>query len=478
MSLLIKNATVIDGVAEKPLERRSVHIEGSRINGIWAEEQVRGPLADRTIDADGKFVIAGLMNANVHLVADIRMESLVRHEEQYDKLIVEAAQVALKNGLTTVFDTWGPRRFLIEARDRINAGKDYGSRIYCAGNIVGIDGPFSIDFIAKTPELASADLIRKVESIWVESVGRRLMWLPPERVAAEVGEYIKKGIDFIKYASNDHAPGAFLAFSPRTQAAIVKEAHSAGITAQAHTLSVEGLWTALEADCDLIQHANITGPVQIPESTLELFVERNVAAVIFAYSDNVLDWINKFRTDMERTIWQASDNNIRRLIVSGAKLLFGNDGAVFPPDALTDPSFYGQFWARLAGEEDAGPYSLAKGHFTWLKVMESKGCAPMTLLRAVTRNIAEAYGVESELGIVQEGKLADLLVLDRNPLLSADNYESIHAVIKNGEWIDINALPTRRILTKPPDSPVAEEATYVPFFGTSGFPLCPMCGIR
>src|SRR5258708_33834973 len=83
------------------------------------------------------------------------------------------------------------------------------------------------------------------------------MFLPQDQVAREVGKYIGKGIDFVKYASNEHGiPGAFLAFSPAVQAAIVAEAHSHGITARAHTMTAEGLRIAVEAGSDLIQHAN------------------------------------------------------------------------------------------------------------------------------------------------------------------------------------------------------------------------------
>src|SRR6202035_4635298 len=116
---------------------------------------------------------------------------------------------------------------------------------------------------------------------WVENVGRHLMWLTPEQVGQEVRAYIARGIDFIKYASNDHWPGAFLAFSPRAQAFIVEEAHRVGITAQAHSMSVEGLRVAIEAGCDLITHCNITGPVSIPQATLELFAARRTGAVVF-----------------------------------------------------------------------------------------------------------------------------------------------------------------------------------------------------
>src|SRR4029077_7001397 len=99
----------------------------------------------------------------------------------------------------------------------------------------------------KAPEAASAPFAKRINAIWVENTGRHLMWLTPEQVAQEVRAYIGKGIDFVKYASNDHSPGAFLAFSPQVQAAIVREAQRARLTAQAHTTTVEGLRIAIEA---------------------------------------------------------------------------------------------------------------------------------------------------------------------------------------------------------------------------------------
>ncbi len=252
MQRIISGATVVDAVSGQPIEGRSIWIEGERIRAIAKPDELPAlPTAD-IIDARGKYVIPGLMNANVHLLCDFRLETLVRYLERYDELIAEAAQVALKNGLTTVFDTWGPRRFLMAVRDRIN------------------------------------------------------------RAHLEPG------------------------------------------------------------------------------------------------GDNLFD--------------------------------------------------------------------LAGGHFAWLRAMEQKGCPPMEMLRAATRNIAVAYGKGRDLGTIEPGKIADLLILDRNPLHSAENYRSIRAVIKAGVPIDRDSLPTDPILTKPGDPPSEEEASYVSFLTDgSQFPGCPMC---
>jgi imidazolonepropionase-like amidohydrolase len=257
MSLVVSGGTILDGIADRPLEGRSVFVEGGRITAIRPDAEFGVQQSATVIDARGRYVIPGFMNANVHLLGDFRPENLVRHEGRYELLITEAAQVALRNGLTTVFDTWGPRLPLMAVRDRIAAGEVLGSRIFCAGNIVGLEGPFSRDFIARAPGVFSPALTSRLNALWAENVGPDLMWMTPDDAAREVRGYIANGIDFVKFASTQHpiSTGALLALSPKAQCAIVEEAHRAGLTAQAHTHTVEGPRISVEAGCDLIQHA-------------------------------------------------------------------------------------------------------------------------------------------------------------------------------------------------------------------------------
>lgn len=476
VSLVIAGASIIDGVSEEPSEGKAIWLEEGRIKAIARRDDLGTPSGAKIIDARGKYVIPGLMNANVHLMGDVRLENLVRYMGRYDELIIEAAQVALKNGLTTLFDTWGPRRFLMSARDRIRTGQDPGSRLLCAGNIIGMDGPFSPDFdyFVNAKTAASPALVNRIDSIWVENVGRHLMWLPPDQVAKEVRTYIGKGIDFVKYASNEHgaSPGCFLAFSPKVQALIVEEAHRAGLTAQAHTNTVEGLRIAVEAGCNLIQHANVTGPVPIPESTLELMARQKVGAVVFAYTQHALEWREKATASAGgRNLHHASDVNARNLLRSGAPILLATDGAIYAPETL---AMFSKSWSGL--NEDHNSYLLATGHFAWLKAMEEKGMEPMEMLRAATRNIAVAYGVDRDLGTLERGKIADIVVLNKNPLQAAENYRSIDMILKDGAVVDRDALPIRSILTKAMDSPAEEEASYIPCFANGGtLPACPMC---
>lgn len=478
MTLLITGATIIDGVADKPIVGQAILIEGGRIAAIGKAEDLPVPSGATIIDGTGKHVIPGLMNANVHLLTDVRLETLIRYEGRYDLLIEEAAQIALKNGLTTVFDTWGPRRDLITARDRIAEGSAVGSRIYCAGNIIGFDGPFSPDFMPGVGA-GSARFINRVNATWVENSGRHLMWLTPDEVAAEVRDYIDGGIDFVKYASNEHGShsgGAFLAFSERQQRAIVDEAHRTGKTAQSHIQSVEGLCMAVEAGCDLITHCNITGPRAIPAETIDLMLARDTGAVIFPWTEKGMTWLRDHCDDVFWTMTKTANENARNLVKAGAKILLANDGGIFGRDALTDPMF-ATSW--LSAPEDVGLGHLSCGHFFWLEAMEEMGMAAMDMLRAATINIASAYKLDANLGTIETGKIADLVILDADPLESAKNYRAIHAVVKDGKPVNTGLLPLNPMLTAELPDPLPEEARYRHALHTGQrFPMCPCCAIQ
>src|SRR5690349_13911457 len=107
-SLLISGATIIDPGVDRPIEGKSLWVEDGRIKAIANRDEFAGQHFTGMLEASGQFIIPGLMNANVHLLGDVRVENLARHIDRFEDLIAEAAQVALKNGLTTVFDTWGP----------------------------------------------------------------------------------------------------------------------------------------------------------------------------------------------------------------------------------------------------------------------------------------------------------------------------------------------------------------------------------
>jgi cytosine/adenosine deaminase-related metal-dependent hydrolase len=134
--------------------------------GLCERADVRIPAGAKRLDGTGKYVIPGLMDANVHLLLDVSPEYLLEANFRYEPQILEAAQIALKHGVTTVFDTWGPRAALVNVRDRINAGEALGSRILLTGNIIGFGGPVSSDFLGDARKIISAGLADRIDHEW------------------------------------------------------------------------------------------------------------------------------------------------------------------------------------------------------------------------------------------------------------------------------------------------------------------------
>jgi hypothetical protein len=205
---------------------------------------------------------------------------------------------------------------------------------------------------------------------------------------------------------------------------------------------------------------------------LELMSKRKTGAVVFPFTRGRFDWIMA-NSEIDRAYLPTSDVNCRNLLQAGALLLLANDGAIWGPDLAAD-SWLSKSW-MTPGEDDLS--TLDQGHFVWLKAMEEKGMAPMEMLRAATRNIAVAYGKDQDLGTLQPGKIADMIILDEDPLQSWANYRTIHLILKDGIVVDREALPVNPILSKPAEPPSEEQLAYRAHrhIGRSGYPMCPMC---
>jgi imidazolonepropionase-like amidohydrolase len=441
-SLAIVGGTVIDGNGGPPIESAVVLVKGQRIAAIGTDVPV--PAGCKTLDARGQYLIPGLMDANVHLVLDLLPPTLIRYENRYDELALEAAQVSLRSGVTTVFDSWGPRSFLIKARQAINTGRAPGSRIFLAGNIVGLGGPYSEDFFAAARTAVTEGYADELNAHWQENVGPELLWMSPEQVREQLQTYTRSGINFLKYAVTGHSATdmQYIAFSPRVQRVIVEEARRAGLTVQTHTTTIEGVHLAVEAGVDLLQHADITGPRPMPQETVEFLVEKRVNCALLANTDVALSWYRSQEgSNKPLSRYLIADQNARALLSAGAVPLLSTDGGLFSATTARSP-----LWKKHVPPQES-LLRFGEGHFHWLRAVEQKGLKAMDGLLAATRNIARAYGVDRDLGTLEAGKLADLLVLERNPLQAAEHYRSIRWVIKDGAVVDRTSLPQQKLLT-------------------------------
>ena len=441
---VVTGATVIDGTGRAPIPNATIVIVAGRVLSVGPAAGARIPKKARLIPAQGKFVIPGLMDANVHLVYGVSTEYLARYEGRFEDLIAEAAQVALANGLTTVFDSWGPLKPLLTVRDRIAKGEIPGSRLYVAGNIIGLTGPFGRDFNDAERTVSKAFRTR-IDDLWEEGTGPELMWMTPDSMRLAIRKYAARGMDFLKYAVSGHTQMEMLMFSPDQQRVIVEEGHRAGIVVQTHTTSVESVRQAVEAGVDLMQHCSITGRVPMPDATMELIRSRKVFCAVQPLTEIRLAATVAAAGQFPRRVFydelaKVEAANERRMVAARLPMLLATDAGIMSPDehdALPD---------AMKKEENT---ALGQAHFLWFKAMAQMGMQPMDAIVAATGSIAKAYHLDKDIGTLEPGKRADLLILDADPLADIMNVEKISTVMKDGAVVDRAALPVKRVVTRP-----------------------------
>jgi imidazolonepropionase-like amidohydrolase len=438
----VTGGTLIDGTGRAPIADAVVVMQNGKITAIGAAKDVTVPAGATKVDARGKYIIPGLMDANLHLDLNITLEELIRYEDHYDKIVLEGAQIALKTGQTTVFDTWGPRAALIKVRDQINRGEAVGSRIYLAGNIIGFSGPLGPDFVAPAAAYVSKAFAKRTNDTWEQGTGRELLWMPPDSLRKAIHTYTTLGVDFLKFGGSGHQEMNLLTFSPRAEQVIVDEGHRAGLTVQAHVTSPESIDMAVDAGVDILTHGDISGPVfPIPPETIKKIVDKGVAISVLSLTKRAIDAQSKQSKDnLLLPYMKVAAENIKNLTKAGARLLVSTDAGVEDPVRLSESP-------TLAADTVDARTTLGEGHFNGLMAFEEAGMAPMEILKTATSNVAKAYKVDKDFGTLEVGKAADLVILDANPLESARNYRRISAVIKSGKTVDLAALPAAPVIS-------------------------------
>lgn len=444
--LALQHPTLIDGTGNPPVSDATVVITDGIITAAGQASSVEVPVGAEVRDCSGSYVIPGLMDANIHLVSARTPDTLLEFEGHYEDLAFEAAEIALKYGLTTVFDTWGPVAPLTKARNAINAGERVGSRFFCAGNIVGLYGPLSNDFF-NTGLAFEPETRQRVNDVWQAGCGTNLISMTIDQIGEAVTSYIEStGVDFIKYAASDHRTEGFLLFSEKAQRRIVEACHAKGLLVQAHTTTVESLRMEVEVGNDLLQHPDHTGSIPIPDDLMDEIVARRLPCMAMFVTQRYLDWLTAAKPDKgaQRVV---TDQNDRTFIARDARILL-----------TTDAFAYGQRVKNHAGFrpgmlEDSVPdmpTQIGNAHFLWIQAAWERGMDPMEILRSATAYTAEAYGRDDLYGTVTPGKVADLVILDADPLAAPENYRRLRDVLKDGAIVDRAALGADRLLADDP----------------------------
>jgi len=460
-------ATIIDGNGGEPIKDGVVLVQGTKIVSVGTSAKVNIPSDAKRIDATGKYILPGLMDANVHLVPWPSwgyIEFLARYENNFDGIVEEAAQIGLKHGLTTVFDSMGPLKPLMRVRDRINSGEIEGSRMFVAGDIVGFRAVFTTRESIMSATQAFQD---RINAQFEAGGGPDLVWLTPEQLYARMFKYATQGVDFVKFgATGDGGPvnsstgeGNILRFTPDQQKAMVAAVHAAGKIIQTHQDAAEPLRVVVESGVDMAQHCAATGASRISDATIKLMLERKFSCGT--------QW-TPLSPDEEQQVkegrFPGSDagngnpginyavENAVRLIKAGVPELVSTDAGTIDPDvAKQSERPTGRTGSRNGA--NAAPRTrradIGEAEIVDMIAMRQRGMTNMMIIQGATKNIAAAYHMLDKIGTLEAGKTADFIVLDADPLADIENLRKLSMVVKDGKTVDRDALPRHPILTSP-----------------------------
>jgi imidazolonepropionase-like amidohydrolase len=477
----IVGATVIDGNGGPPIPNAVIVIRGDRISAIGARGSVSVPHGATLIDAAGRYVVPGFIDTNVHLslyggMRD-RYETLAKYYPRENEIVLEAAQIDLTYGVTTVRDSYGFLIPLTHVRDSIASGKATGARILAAGNIVGWGGPYSVSF-SLSPQRDTTRFQAEVDDAMAQDAGELLADMTPDELRVAINKYLDKGPDFLKFGGTSHFDQpTYIGFSPEAQKVMVEETHKRGRAAETHSTTIEGLRISVLAGVDLIQHPEAITPREWPDELAKLVVERNVVCSMLASTMTGEAWEKhlKDKAEAEKKLTEAAKkqpppktlydqrkrdhdlgidvetrrSNAQKLIKAGCITTVGTDS----------------YWAA-APEFQIEPkpawQNQGIGTIMAIEGLVELGMTPMQAITAGTKNGAIAARRLNDLGTLEKGKIADLVILEADPLADIHNIRKVRSVMQGGKVVDLAKLPENRVLsTKPPvvSEGVADKAT-------------------
>jgi imidazolonepropionase-like amidohydrolase len=465
--LAIVGGTLIDGTGNPPRTDVTIHIEQGRIKSITSS--ATAPRSDeQIIDAHGRFVLPGLIDANSHATLygqPQRSDTLLKYGDRGEDLAIEFTQKTLKYGVTTIRDSYGILPVDIAARNAIERGDRIGSRLLAAGNIIGWGGTYSLTF-----SMTRADAVPRqrgleltpFQAYWndliTQGTGENLTDMTPDQLRLAIDHYLDKGPDFIKYGGTAHfLRPTLIGFSLEQQKAIVEEAHKRGRKVDVHATSPEGLRLSVEAGIDLIQHADILSQ-DYPDDLVRLIQKRKPICSIMSnlstgrlwseyqaqrsaadekYSKMPAPATTAERNTRRESVGLYGDaieyqrRNTVRLMKAGCRITVGTDAAIFDaPEFRTAPPLV-----------ESSPGIATQRAIEGLVEL---GMSPMQALVAATGNGGIATNIP-DLGTIEPGKLADVLILSADPLQDIHNIEKIFAVIARGRPVDPDRLPERPV---------------------------------
>ena len=413
-TLVIRNGTLIDGSGTAAAANTAVVIQGNRISSVG---ELPGGVnledADKVdvIDATGQWIMPGLIDGHCHLsfgMPAVQGYASARGTVNPGFSAIRAAknaQTILRSGVTSVSIPGGTWFIEVGLRDAINAGLIEGPRIYTAGRFIITYGSIadSEPSWVGAPEHTYGVLANNVTDM-----------------ITEVRRQTKHGVDFIKLA--DSTWGDTQTIAKEEIAAVVEEAHRRNARIAIHSRGAGSTQAAAEAGVDWIMHADLA-------TERELYAVAEAGVRIMPTMTFLFEALEvgkeKGRSDAELDIIKRNADNAVTVLQTarslGVQVMSGTD----------------------TGNSPVMPYGVLHAHEAEVMV-KFGGYTPLEAITASTKDNAYSVGMEGELGVIESGKLADLLILDADPLEDIrvlQGGKHLNAIIKDGRRVDLSVQP-------------------------------------
>ncbi|HEY0058777.1 MAG TPA: amidohydrolase family protein [Flavisolibacter sp.] len=435
--LLIRNTNVVDVEGRKVLAGQSVLVENGRISEIG--RNLTAPQGARVIDGNGKWLIPGLVDAHVHFsqsggiytrpdALDLRKYKPFSEEIAWTHNNMESfLRRYILAGITTVVDVGSTVNFL-KQRDSFSS-KNWAPAVYMTGPLLTTWAPQAFK------GLKDDDLFYEMKTV--------------EDARSYVQKQLPYKPDFIKIwyiVQGRNTDSAARKHLPLVQA-VIEEAHAKGLRVAVHATERITAQLAVEAGADLLVHGIEDEPVDAAFVRLlkskktvlspTLVVAGNYHKVfgqeyIPTKHDHHYAHPTPLRSilDLKGIPDTNLTNRYRRYVQSSRKETARTDSLL---RANTKKLLDGG--VIIATGTDAGNIGTqhASSYFDELEAMRQSGFDLWQLLQASTINGAKAIGKEAEFGSIKKGKVADMVLLTKNPLDSLSNWNSIEWVIRKGD---------------------------------------------
>lgn len=408
--LFLDNCTLIDATHHEPRPHMAVAIADGRIQRAAPVSELRPEPNVQTVDLGGAYLLPGLWDMHCHLgvyYPDPEGVSLFETEAERTLRALRHAADALEAGVTGLRVAGEANYIDVALRDAFSSGLFKGPRLWVSGPPLKATGGHGA-YRRRMPVYLKAPVPEPFFS--TDPWGSRELDGPDAfRHGARLN--IKMGVDWIKLMITGGIAGGRegmqeLQMTAAEVEAVVETAHAKGLKVLAHLGSPEAVRMAVAAGVDSVEHG-----YTLDEEAVALMAEKGTWYVPTLSVTQDEDY-------MRRAGWSS-------LAIEKALAAAPAHAAAFRM-AL-------EAGVRIANGSDLHP--LAQTTVGEIVQMVRCGMSPWDAIVAATRNPAELCGVADELGTIEAGKLADLIVVPENPLEDVRRLHSVAMVIQNGKII-------------------------------------------